>query len=390
MSGQTQRTPESPHGAQVADPPPEPNSGVQVARLFGVPILVEPVWLLLAFVLLSVVVQPSVQDLFSPATSWAVALCFAPLLYLSVLVHELGHSLVAMRFGLRVQRIRLHLLGGVSEIASEAPTAKQEFWIAVAGPLMSLAIFLLSWTAVQVAPRGSIAIVLVAMLAQANLVVAIFNMLPGLPLDGGRVLQAVVWARTGSRYRGVVSAAYAGMVLAGLLILTAPLTYVGGRKWGMISLAWLLIIAVFLWTGALQTLKVARFHKRVGTLWARPLSRRALLVPAQTPIAEAMRRQVISRCSTILVTDAQGQVLGIVSDSAAAATPPERAGEVSVADLMHTVPPQQFLNADTSGLELLHAMNAAPASDYVVTDPGSGEVVGVLRTDDVLRLVNNA
>lgn len=361
---------------------------MQVARLFGVPIYVEPKWLIVAFVLLTVVIQPQIPHHFPPASRYAIALCFAPLLYLSVLIHELGHSVVAMRFGLQVERIRLHLLGGVSEIASEAPTPKQECAIAVAGPALSLALFLLGFTLIQVLPSGSVIIYLVALMAQANLVVAIFNMLPGLPLDGGRVLQSAVWAGTGNRFRGVVAAAWTGLVLAGLLIVAAPVMWFSAGALGWISMVWAVTIAVFLWSGAQQSLKLARFRRRMSGLWARPLARRALLVPPQTSLAQALRRRILTHSNAIVVTDAGGQPVGIVSTAAAGATPVARHADISVADLMHTLTKAQFISADLSGEALLHALNAANANEYVVLDPASHEVVGVLHTNDVLRLVS--
>ena len=368
--------------------PPAQGGGVRVARLFGVPIYVEPRWLLVAFVLLTLVVQPQIPEHFPLASTYLIALCFAPLLYLSVLIHELGHSVVALRFGLKVERIRLHLLGGVSEIASEAPTPRQEFAIAAAGPALSLALFGLGWGLVMVLPGGTVLIYIVMLMAQANLVVAIFNLLPGLPLDGGRVLQAAVWAGTGNRFRGVVVAAWTGLVLAGLLLVVAPLIWLGTGAQGWISLVWGVTIAIFLFSGAQQSLRIAKFRRRIGPLWARPLSRRALLVPTATTIAEALRRQVITRASAIVVIDEAGQPVGIVSPAAAQATPPDRRVHVRAGELMHTLTPAQFLSADTTGEALLQAMHSGSAGEYVVRDEATGAVIGVLHTDDVLRLVH--
>ncbi len=375
--------------SEPTTPPPAP--GVQVARLFGVPVFVEPTWLVVAFTLLTLVIQPQVPDHFSRTTSYLIALCFAPLLYLSVLIHELGHSLVAQRLGLRVERIRLHLLGGVSEIANEASTARQEFAIAAAGPALSLALFGLGWAATQALPAGSVGLYLVVLLAMANLVVALFNVLPGLPLDGGRILQAAVWAGTGNRYRAIMVAAWTGLGLAVLLLASAPLVWLlaGAQRnsRGWINVVWAITIAVFLWSGAYQSLKVARFRRRIATLWARPLARRVVLVDPQTPLAEAEHQRVRQRAAVIAVAGSSGQVMGIVSHAAAQATPAARRGVVRVAELMHTVGPHQFLSADTTGEALLHAMSSATTHEYIVRDETTGAVVGVLHTDDVLRLM---
>src|SRR3954469_6370545 len=171
-----------------------------IAPPFGVPVYVTPTWFIVA-ALITIGFAPTVENqvLGIGEARYAVSLAFAILLYLSVLIHELSHTLVALHYGLPVRRISLYLLGGVSEIEKPAPTPGKEANIAVAGPLVSLLLGAGAYGLLQVLEHGTVARVLAFALMSSNLVVGIFNLLPGLPLDGGRVLSAGVWKVTSRR-----------------------------------------------------------------------------------------------------------------------------------------------------------------------------------------------
>ncbi|HEU4545246.1 MAG TPA: site-2 protease family protein, partial [Microlunatus sp.] len=188
---------------------------IVIARPFGVPVDVTPTWFLVAG-LITYGFAPTVERTVPGIGDWryAVSLAFALLLYLSVLVHELSHTVVALRAGLPVRRISLHLLGGVSEIERPAKTAGREAGIAAAGPAVSLAIAAVAFGVSELLEPGTVARLLARGLMVSNLVVGVFNLLPGLPLDGGRVLSAGVWRITGRRHVGTVVAAWLGRGVA--------------------------------------------------------------------------------------------------------------------------------------------------------------------------------
>ena len=151
------------------------------------------------------------------------------LLYLSVLLHEISHALMAQRYGLGVRSISLHFLGGATEIDSETRTPGQEFKVAVVGPLTSHRRRpRCAARSGLVTPDGLLRLA-VGLLAGANLLVGVLNLVPGLPLDGGRVLQALVWKITGNMHRGTIVAAWGGRVAA-VLVLACPLLVAG--CWG--------------------------------------------------------------------------------------------------------------------------------------------------------------
>ena len=265
----------------------EAGHGIVIARPFGIPVFVSPYWFVIAGVFIFIYANDLASTLHG-STRYFVAAAFVVLLYASVLVHELSHSVVARAFGLPVRRILLYPLGGFSEIEREPPTPGREFLVSAAGPALSLALAAAGYGLNQVVTDG-ISGTLVSQLVVANVVVGLFNLLPGLPLDGGRILRAVIWKVTGRPSTSTIIAAWAGRVIAlGLFI---PLLDPGidSRVGTRVSVLYLAVIAAFMWIGAGQAIKATRFRERLPALQARRLARKAVSVAANTPLAEAIR-----------------------------------------------------------------------------------------------------
>ena len=351
-----------------------------MARLFGIPVHVSPYWFIIAGVFIIIYANELSGSLQGATTRYLVAAAFVVLLYVSVLFHELSHSVVAQGFGLPVRRIVLWPLGGVSEIDREAPTPAREFAIAAAGPALSLVLGGIGWGLYQVANTG-ITGALIRQLVFANIIVGLFNLLPGLPLDGGRMLRAVIWLFTKKPNTATIAAAWTGRILA-LALLAIPF-YTGGLAGGdMVSTLWVIVIAGFMWTGATQSIKATRFRERLPALQARRLARKAISVPASTPLAEAVRRADEAGARAIVIVDHENRPIAIVNEAAVTATPTERRPWVDVGALARTIDPSLVLNADIGGMALLDALRRAPATEYLLTE-ASGEVYGVLATRDL-------
>jgi Zn-dependent protease/CBS domain-containing protein len=353
--------------------------GFVVARPFGIPVYVSPYWFIIAGVFI-VIYANDLSTTLSGSMRYVVAAAFVVLLYVSVLVHELSHSVVARGFGLPVRRILLYPLGGVSEIEREAPTPGREFAVAAAGPALSLVLGVVGWGLAQVAPYG-VTGALIRQLMFANFVVAAFNLLPGLPLDGGRMLRAVIWKVTGRPGSATIAAAWVGRVLA-IGLLAIPF-FSGGLAGGdIVSTLWVVAIAAFMWTGAGQSIKATRFRERLPALQARRLARRAVSVPVSTPLAEAIRQADESGARAIVVVDHDNAPVGIVNEAAVMATPQQRRPWVDTGSVARTIEPSMVLSADLQGMALLDAIRRAPATEYLLTEP-SGQVVGVLAARDL-------
>ncbi len=373
---------ERPGDPAPADARRDGRYGIVIARPFGVPVYISPYWFLVAglFVLFYANSLPSTVH--PTGVRYAVAAAFVILLYASVLVHELSHCVVARAFQLAVRRILLYPLGGFSEIEQEPPTPGREFLVSVAGPLTSLALagcgFGLN---LALDPRG-IPRVLIDQLILANLLVGVFNLLPGLPLDGGRILRSGVWKLTGKPGTATIAAAWAGRGLAVLLVIV-PFSLLSSK----VSLAnsyglWLAVIAVFMWISAGQAIRTAKVRDRLPALQARRLARRAIPIAGNVPLAEAIRRADAAQARALVIVDHESTPIAIVNEIAVMATPEQRRPWVEVGSLARTLEPGIVLSADLSGVELIEAVQRSPATEYLLIEP-SGQVFGVLATADL-------
>lgn len=340
---------------------------------------VSPYWFVIAGVFI-IIYANDLSATISGNARYVVAAAFVVLLYLSVLVHELSHSVVARGYGLPVRRILLYPLGGVSEIEREAPTPGREFAVAGAGPALSLLLGVLCWGLAQLVPYGLTGLV-IRELMFANIIVGVFNLLPGLPLDGGRMLRAVIWKVSKRPGTATIVAAWIGRVLA-VAILVIPF-FSGSLTGGdIVTAIWVVVIAGFMWTGASQSIKATRFRERLPALQARRLARKAISVTASTPLAEAIRQADSVGARAVVVVDHESKPIAIVNEAAVMATPPQRRPWIDAGSMARSVDPTLVLNADLQGMALLDAVRRAPASEYLLVE-SSGEVVGVLAVSDL-------
>jgi Zn-dependent protease/CBS domain-containing protein len=376
-------TPETPPATPEKPPQRrEAGSGIVIARPFGIPVYISPYWFVIAGVFILVYANDLASTLHG-ATRYIVAAAFVVLLYVSVLIHELSHCVVARGYGLPVRRILLYPLGGFSEIEREPPTPGREFLVSAAGPALSLVLAACGYGLMHVVPAGTIGGTLVSQLRWANLVVGLFNLLPGLPLDGGRMLRAVIWKLTGRPAASTIAAAWAGRGIAvALFVLPFAFGVVNGSGGDLVTVVWLAVIAAFMWTGAGQAIKATRFRERLPALQARRLARKAVSVPASTPLAEAIRRAEESQARAVVVVDHDDKPIAIVNETAVMATPEQRRPWIEAGALARTLEPDLVLSADLSGMALLDAIRRAPATEYLLVEP-SGQVYGVLATRDV-------
>lgn len=355
---------------------------LRLATVAGVDITVQHSWFLIVL-LIAVVIEPRVEEVrpgLGPL-AYVAGAGFAILLYLSVLLHEISHAVAARTFQMPVASINLHFLGGATEIEGEATTPWREFVVAVVGPLTSLAIGGVAYLFIDTLGEGLVRFS-VASLAGANLVVGVLNLVPGLPLDGGRVLQAAVWAVSKRRALGVTVAAWGGRVAAVVALCYPLIILVSGGSPSVIDYLMAFMVGAFLWAGATQALLMAKVRTRLPTLQARTLARPAIGVPADLPLAEAIRRAMAANAGSLLVVSSGGQPEAVVNEAAVASTPMERRPWMATGDLARRLESGLMLPADLQGEELLRAMQTTPATEYVLVEP-SGSVYGVLVTKDV-------
>lgn len=371
----------------------DPGGGILMGRPFGVPVYVSPSWFLVAALITWVFGDQLDRVLpeLGPAR-YLVSLFFAVAFYASVLVHELAHTIAALRFRLPVRRIQLQFFGGVSEIEKESETPGREFVLAFVGPLLSLALAGVFYLGMKAVDPATVPGVLLAGLMISNLLVAAFNLLPGLPLDGGRMLRAVIWGITGKPMAGTVAAAWVGRALAVTVLIGLPLVTqtgvlgtpardIGGMDTVMDALL-AAILAAIIWTGAGNSLRMARLREHLPELRARALTRRAVPVQSATPLSEALRRANEAGARALVVVDGQGDPTAIVRETAIASVPEHRRPWVAVSTLAQDLTDGMKVSAELTGEALLDHLRTTPATEYLVLETG-GEIYGVLSALDV-------
>jgi Zn-dependent protease len=344
--------------------------------------MVRSSWLLVA-ALIAYVVAPGIERVAPDlgALKYVAGVAFAVLLTLSLLLHEISHALMAKRFGIGVRSITLHFIGGVTAIDGEPANPKQEFAISAVGPATSLGIGGLAFALLQITPDGLLSFV-VGGLAGANLVVGVLNLVPGMPLDGGRVLRAGLWQLTGDPHRATVAAGWVGRGVAVLMLVSPWLIEAFGIPVDFTDYIIALVFAWFIWSAASAAIVSARIRSKLPALQARVLARRTLSVSEDLPLAEAIRQAHDVEAGSIVTQDFDGRPVGVVNEAAVLATPEDRRAWMSVRDVTRTLEPGLTLPADIAGEQLIRAMQSSPATEYVLVE-NDGEVYGVLCASDV-------
>lgn len=376
----------------MSDPRPRPEGRPPTSRppgtfklgtIAGSDVLVTSSWFLVAF-LIALIVAPEAERVTPGLGGWkyVVGLAFAVILYGSVLLHEAAHAYVARHYGYPVGPITLHFLGGATAIESEAKRPRDEFWIAVVGPLTSLLVGGVGIGLHFLRPEGLLEMA-VEGLVWANLFVGVLNLVPGLPLDGGRVLKSVVWSATNNVHKGTLVAGWAGRVVA-VLALLWPFVQgsLGLGRPTPTSYFIYILIAMFLWGGASAAINAAKLRTRLPHLVARDLARPTLAVPGDLPLAEAVRRAQESRAGSIVTVTGSGVPVGVVNEAALLATPDERRPWMATSAVARQLDAGLSLPADITGEDLIVAITRTPAAEYLLVEQ-DGSIYGVLSTADV-------
>jgi Zn-dependent protease/CBS domain-containing protein len=361
----------------------DPRGVLRLGRIRGVPILVAPSWLGVV-VLLTAIYGPVVRRVDTGAGSVVAYLAsfgFAVLFALCILAHECGHTVVSLALGKPVRRIVLFALGGMSEMDGEPERPRDELLISAAGPAVSVLLaavaWLLSW------PFGSgVATTLLVLLCWSNLLVAAFNLLPALPLDGGRIVRGALAGLGVSRTTSTLVAAWAGRVVAvGVAVsgLFVDRTVLGVAA-GLVSLA----LAAYLWFGAGVALKTARLTARLPEVDVATLLRPGVFVPTDVSVAEALRRAWDRDVRGIVLVDGAERWTAIVDEVGIGLVPPERRAWTPVTEVARPLEDGLVLPDGLDAEALLARMQAMPAHEYlVVRDDGSP--AGIISTRDFAR-----
>jgi Zn-dependent protease/CBS domain-containing protein len=357
------------------------NGTFRVGNLFGIPFFVNASW----FLVLGLVTWQyggALAALFpalGPVAPWMLGLFTALLLFASVLAHELGHSWVAIKQGIGVKSISLFLFGGLANLERESKTPAEAFWVAIAGPLVSLFLSGLL-TAIGIGARlTGPAAAIVGLLASINLVLALFNLIPGLPLDGGNILKAIVWKITGNPYKGVIFASRVGQIIGWIAIAT-----------GIFGNIWNLIIGWFLLQNAGKSAQYATVQNQLAGLTAADaLTPESPIVPEDLSLREFANNYVIGKAQTwrrFLVTDDAGQLVGALDLDDLKTIPTGRWPEVLVKELVKPIEFSTTVKPELSLLEVVTLLEQLKVQELPVIRE-NGVLVGLVEKAEIARLL---
>jgi Zn-dependent protease len=380
--------------------------------VLGIPLYVNASMLILAVLVTVVYGHYARTELGLPEfAGYAIGLGFVACLLGSVLLHELGHALTARRFGIGVRGITLELLGGWTEMDRDAPNPRVDALVSLAGPAVSLVLGGAAAAVALTLPDRTVAGQIAFQLAASNLIVVAFNVLPGLPLDGGRALRALIWAILKDRDRATVVAGWAGRIIA-IGTAAAMLTLYRLGLLSLFGLMFVLLVVFTLWQGAGQSIRLARMTTRFPLVDLRALVRPLATVPSGTPLAEALRRAALPAgagvetddpdeippvraepgperrpdpAPAVAVADSAGRVIALVDPTALGKVPVDRRPWVAVDTVTRGVDTLHAMPLDLTGEQVVRAVQAYPAAQYVVT--AGEDVVGVLNVADLATVL---
>ena len=362
-------------------------SSIRLGRLFGIPIGLHYSWLVIFFWftwILATSVFPNLNEDWTEGQYWGVAIASSLLFFASIVAHELGHSLVAMRYGIQVKSITLFILGGVAQIAKEAPRARIEGLIAAAGPAVSIGLggLFLGLHALTEDVNEQVS-ALSLYLGQANIFVGIFNLLPGFPMDGGRILRAIVWGIGGNLLKATRIATTLGKGMGILLIAAgiAAVIFTGSLLSGIGAV----LIGWFIFNAASQSYTQATLREALRGIRVREImSAEPALIPGRLDLRTLVQSYVVFSGRTTFFVGEDGRLDGLLTLENIKATPRERWAETTVSDVKT---PLEEIATITPGEELvtaLEAMDESRAPQLPVVDRGA--VVGIVNRDQILQL----
>jgi Zn-dependent protease len=359
---------------------------IPVGRILGIPIDLDPSWFLIFALLtwtLAVGYYPAEFKGWPVAEYWVVGGMTACLLYASVLLHELGHSVVALRYRIPVRRITLFIFGGVAQIATEPPSAGAEFWMAIAGPVVSFALALLFTLAQPAMPAGSAPLALTKYLAYINGALVLFNLIPGFPLDGGRIFRALVWGVTQNLRRATVIAGNVGRFFGFLFILAGVGQIFGGN---LINGMWIAFIGWFLESAAVAQIQLQAVHGLLaGHTVAESMQRGFPEIAPDAPLQDLVDCHLLREGGRGVIVKSGNDVVGLLTPHSARTVPQPQWSTTTVAQAMipiarvKWVPPEMDLEAALEEMDR-DGVNQLPVM-------ANAQVVGMLTRADLISFL---
>jgi len=363
---------------------PEHGSGIPLGRILGIPIYIHTSWFII-FLLITLSLATQFRSLHPKWTGtqhWTLGIITSVLFFASVIFHELSHSVVALRYRIPVQSITLFVFGGLSRIEHDAPNAKQEFNIAIAGPLSSLFLAGCFWLVRRFVHGSEMVTAAAGWLAWTNAILAVFNLVPGFPLDGGRVLRGIAWGITGNFMRATQIAANAGRLFAYFLIAVGVWQALGGNWVGGL---WMAFIGWFLLEAAKESFAQVAIKDTLAGVRAEDIMVRDIPTVTRDMSVDEYVHEVLRTGRRCHIVTGAGEPVGLVTLQSASRVPRQEWHTTSVQAIMVPMARVQTTAPEDPAVKILERMQTADINQMPVVS--ENHIVGMIGRDAILRVL---
>jgi Zn-dependent protease len=375
---------------------------IQLARIFGIRVGASPSWFVVLFILI-LALSSSYDDRYSDTTAYAVAVASAALFSLSLILHEMGHAIVARRSGIEIAGIDLWFFGGIAKLSRDSRSPSEEFKVAAAGPAVTLLIVIVCCAvgigavgyhdfvdAVELTSDPSPGLALLGWLALLNWVLFVFNLVPAFPLDGGRIARAVAWKITGDRNRGTRFSARLGqgfsylLIGLGIYLLTRSDAYTG---------LWFIVMGWFLGQAATGAVASSRFYERLeGVTVADVMDTQPVWVPGETTVMQAQDEFFLRyRWPWFPVADStSGRFLGLLRQDLVEGAMEDGRPALAVSEVVDAKADEAFRVPDDTPIEHLLGSDSLRSLGALMVVDSEDRLRGVVTLEQVRRALTAA
>lgn len=365
----------------------EKSPGIKLGRIGGVPVYLSSSWFIItAVITFSVGMQLARGGIIPPLNAYLMGLSCAVAIAVAVLIHEVAHAMTARAFKWPDAHIVLTLMGGHTQFGSFKAKPGASLWVALSGPLSNFVLAGLGWLVMENIQLGVYPNLLLDFFVYANLLLGAFNALPGLPLDGGRLVESIVWKATGSQFKGTIASCWVGRVIAvGIVFYFVVLPFLRGQQPEIITVVVGIMVAMFMWQATTQLIGHSKMMLNLPTVIASDL-----MSPASAMVSHAMVSDVLSRKAArggeIILVDPKGMPVGVIDAQALAKVDPTHGGNVPALAVSRALGQGAIVAEESDGRALIDYLASVESAEYAVIS-ASGHVVGLLHQREIIKAV---
>ncbi|WP_313814605.1 site-2 protease family protein [Glutamicibacter sp.] len=361
--------------------------GIKLGKIGGVPVYLSSSWFIITAVITISMGKQLSQSALVPATyAFILGFACAVAIAVAVLIHEVAHAMVARAFKWPNAHIVLTLMGGHTQFGSFKATPGASLWVALAGPVSNFALAGIAWGLFHVVDPNIYLTLLLNFFIYANLLLGAFNALPGLPLDGGRLVESIVWKATGSQFKGTIASSWVGRgIAAAVVVYFVVWPIITGKELEIVTAVVGAMVAVFMWQATTQLIAHSKMMLNLPKVVAADLMHPASAMVSQATVADVFVRRS-ERGGQIVLVDPRGMPVGVVDEQAISRVDPMQAASIPALAVSRALGQGAVVAEDSDGRELIDYLASVSTAEYAVIS-NRGVVVGILHQQDIINAV---